>query len=279
MAKNRKIKKKKKHLPRKEISQSRRKFLGIGAGALLAVSVPFGLWAYFSNRDVDNQTRLDFDDRVSEARRNPEIRQVYLNELLNGREIPYCSGVVYDPEGIKIIGYIKSELEELGSAYSSEKLIKPWEERFRNGNFDAKTPDVFDLSGKGRKSKIFLGRRLFEEEFRTSEDIKHIIIAHEGHHVLQHAKGLEYMKSKDIVYGINNKSLDHLLVREVIELDANYHGLKRIFSGEFDVSESYREETIEVYNTQKRRIKSVINRSSDLQRKLITTALEATKDL
>ena len=122
MSRNKKTRKG--YSPREKTPKISRKFLEIGAAALLAVSVSVGGFAYFSNRNVDNQIELRSEDKLS-LRIDSEKRQEYLLELLEGIEIPYCSGVIYDHDGSKIIEGVKSDLKEYeGPSYSLEKLIQ-----------------------------------------------------------------------------------------------------------------------------------------------------------
>ena len=272
--------------PKKKEGISRRKFLTI-LGLAGAAVVSYSAIRWISEDSLDKARRdpeyhqdtiLASEDSLDRARRDSEKRQEYLLDLVDINEIPYCSGIVYDHNGTKIIEHIKLELEDYeGPAYSLDEVIAPHEKQFKDGDFMARVPDIFDLSGRGRHTKIFMGRVLFEDQETTPPDLKHTIVAHEGRHVLQYAKGLEFMEKEILLKGFRVGLIHRPVLYEVGELDANYHGLKRIDSGEFKVTEGYHQFVIRKYNTNKNKLKSILNRSSDIQKRLINNALEACK--
>ena len=224
------------------------------------------------------------ENRLNVARKDYPKRQYYLNNLLQGITIPYCSGVIYDHDGSKILDYLRSEMESFGIPKKEleEEIIKFQELQVKGGYYNANTPEILQLSGMNRDSKIFIGRRIFEFEeltYLTGEDIKHIIVAHEGRHVIQHAKGLGYL-DREILFDSRNKGLiERKVVYEVAELDANYYGLKRILSGEFRVSKAYFEQTKHSFLLNYSKLYSVLPKSSDIQRSFINSSFEIVKDL
>ncbi len=177
---------------------------------------------------------------LEEARKNPEKRQAYLNWLLRTNQIPYCSGVIYDHDGSKIVEYVKAEVQLIEKNPKLEEIMHPYENAFKGGNYDAKTPEILELSGLNKKSKIFIGRKMFEEfGYLTEEDIKHIIVAHEGRHTEQHAKGLEYISKDRLLEAVHNNLIDNKVLYSIFEYDAIGYGLRRILSMEFPVSGFY----------------------------------------
>ncbi len=81
-------------------------------------------------------------------------RQKFIDNILNGAEIPFCSGVIYDHTGSKIRNFFK----EATIGTDEEYFIGGVAEQFKGGNYDMKTPDILNTSGKGEFAPIFVGR-------------------------------------------------------------------------------------------------------------------------
>ncbi|MAF35213.1 hypothetical protein CMO91_05185 [Candidatus Woesearchaeota archaeon] len=202
-------------------------------------------------------------------------REAHLEKLLSGTEIPHCEGVVYDHNGDKIIAYTRSEYEELGQTGPTiEAYINAQKRDVAGGRFHAITLDLFEYSGRERSTKIFVGRRLFEN--RTDDrDKKHAIVALQGHHVQQHAKGLPYLSTEKIVEGVRKGLIDKPVLYEICALEANYQGLQKIDSGEFPVTKKYHGNLKIAYNRNVSRLLTKVGTGSAIQRDLVFKALKA----
>lgn len=217
----------------------------------------------------------------SQVERIETIRQKYLDDLLKTNQIPYCSGVVYDHTGDKIVDYIRSELASF-SLSSSEKqaMLSSYASQFQGGKYDVKTPEILELSGKGRSSKIFVGRELFEVYTNlTSQDIRHILVAHEGRHAYQHAQGPPFFPKEKLLEGAWNGLISSEVLYRSFEVDANYSAIKRVESGEFSVSKAHFNETKRKYMEDTRAIILATRKASPLQHELVESLLMSVRDL
>ena len=203
------------------------------AGAVLG----FGI--YYFDLQLEKKTK---SLTLEEARREPKKRQRYLEQLVRDK-IPYCSGVVYDNDGTKITEYVLSEAKRVEKSKSELSRIKDtYLNQFNGGNYDAKTPEVLELSALKENSKIFLGRELFENpiyESWTDEDIKFIISCHEARHCEQHALGLGLVENKVFIEGAKQEIIEGKVLYSLFEYDANAYALKSALNGRFNLSHNY----------------------------------------
>ncbi len=273
--------------PQKKTSY--KKYIAIGAFSVIGLG--FGVYLandYLAGKNVPVKEskeaptlEMAVESQLNSARKDFTKRQAYLDNLLMGITIPHCSEVVYDHDGSKILDYIRAEMVSYSTPKKeSEGIMRLHEQQFKGGYYDAKMPEILELSGMNRNSKIFLGRRIFEDFVHlTDEEIKHMIVAHEGRHTIQHAKGLGYIDKNLLIDGVANGLIEKRVVYEIAELDANYHGLKRILSGEFKVSREYFEATKRHYYLNRARLENVLEESSAPQKRFIKAAFDNIKDL
>jgi len=197
--------------------------------------------------------------------------------------MPWCSGVVYDVDGSKIIDFIKTEVRTLEKDESViDESVREYEKLFRGGNYDAKTPEILELSELGRKTKIFVGRQFFEDSklvYISGKDFECIIANHENHHTIQYATGLGLKDKQSILNGINRSLINKNVYYHLGELDADYHELKNIFSGEFKVSQSYKEDVKRKFLLDYIILYTSLKKSSSLQKELIEKGLARAKDI
>ena len=243
-------------------------------GAVLTAVIAIPVIYTSHHRENNNPITVGAGSVAEDSRVISEKRQVYLDDLLKGIEIPFCSGVFYDHDGSKIVDYLISEVQDKGMPLDNQ-TINFYKEKFRNGNYNSEVPEIFDFSEKGKKSPIFVGRTLFKNK-TGSLDFKYILVAHEGRHAEQHARGIGYFNKEELIEGVNTGAIKHPVLYEVCELDANYHALKRIKSGEFKVDRAY-QDMKEDYDINRAKLTFVLDKSSDIQKRLITNALEATE--
>ncbi len=210
-------------------------------------------------------------------------RQRYLEDILQGREMPWCLGVVYDKDGSKIIAFIRTEIKALEKdELIVEESIKEYEKLFKGGNYDAKTPEILELSETNRKTKIFVGRQFFEDLrflYLTANDLECIIANHENQHTRQYANGLKLKDKNSVLKGIHSGLIDKTVYYHLGELDADYHELKNIFSGEFKVSERYRGEVQKKFLMEYIILYTSLKKSSNLQREIIEKGLARAENI
>lgn len=249
----------------KEENSGRRRFLLGSIASILTLAIGTAL---FSMQKSPLRTVQE------EAVSNPAKRQIFLDMFLKGQQIPYCSGVVYDHEGNQLIDYLREEVKKISPEFP-ESMLEQYKRKYQSGRFDVKTPEVFDIRGKGHPSKIFLGRILFEDRELTPVDFKHIIVAHEGRHAFQHAKGLKYITTEEALSAKRKGELHEPVIYEIDELDANYDSLQRIHSGEFNVSDYRYQDTKKNYNLNLRRLNSLLGSNSpEFQKDLVRKVLQ-----
>lgn len=210
-------------------------------------------------------------------------RQKYLEEIFLEKEMPYCSGIVYDKDGSQIIDFIRAEIRTFDRDEAMiESSIREYEKLFRGGNYDAQTPEILELSELGRKTKIFVGRQFFEEKrfaFLTKKDIECIIANHENQHTKQYAEGLGLEEKKQVLEGIHSGSIDKTIYYALGELDANYHELRNILSGKFKTSEHYKESVKNKFLMDYITLYTSIKNSSPLQKKIIERGLSRVENI
>ncbi len=210
-----------------------------------------------------------------ETRNDYTKRQEYLDNLLRGITIPYCSGVVYDHDGTKIIEYIRSELIEAGASKEDITLhLNEYKDSFSDGDYDAKVPKLLQLAAMNRASKIFIGRKLFEEYSLLDSDVRNILY-HEGRHAVQQAKGSDFIPNGQLIEAINNKQIDLRVFYEIEELDANFHAINEVLSGKERVSKPYfMNNRLRNYIGNRLFLQEAEEKSSNLQKLFIRRAFE-----
>jgi len=224
-----------KHNPLKRVGSLKNALLAVGIFSL-------GLLGFYQQSKIEEKSEMPVgierkvNGRITleDARRDKSLRQEYLNQIIGTNSIPYCDGVVYDDDGRKL----KKYTTQITGGIVSEEITGSLDGKIED-KYDSKTPDLIERSGIDEKAKIFIGAKMFENpnyKHLTEEDIKEGIIAHEGQHVMQHAKGINYLQREEILEGIKKGDLNSNLLYGVMEIDANAHELQRIFNGEFNVS-------------------------------------------
>ncbi len=178
-----------------------------------------------------------------DARRDARQRQSFLNALVNKDEIPYCSSIVYDHDGTKIIDYYKKQMARVSAPDQKDYIsIGGTLESFKEGNYDMKVASVLELTEQEENSPIFLGRRPFEGKefaYMNSKDLRAAIITHEGAHLMQHAKGVSFLNKIRISEGVNKGRIRHQVLYAAYEYDAHMQELPRLLSSEFNVSPNH----------------------------------------
>ncbi|MDO8563923.1 MAG: hypothetical protein Q7R87_02855 [Nanoarchaeota archaeon] len=177
-----------------------------------------------------------------EAKTNASVRQKFLDNLLRTNSIPDSEGVFYDHGGSGIIRQYYQFLTLAGVKKEEAKMIGETFESLRGGKFDVKTPEALELRGKGLKTKIFVGREIFEDGkfgYMNSEDFRHLIVSHAGRHAERYSKGASYLSTEKAVEGVRKGTLRPQVLYGLDDYDACGNDVRRIKSGEFKVSQNY----------------------------------------
>ncbi len=177
-----------------------------------------------------------------EAKTNANVRQKFLDNLLATNTIPYSEEVVYDHDGSGIINQYYKFLNIAGASKEDAKMIGSTFESLRGGKFDVKTPEALELRSRGLKTKIFVGREVFEEGrfgYMNAEDFKHLIVSHAGRHAERYSKGSSYLSTEKAVQGVRNGTLRPQVLYALDDYDATANDLRNIKSGQFKVSQIY----------------------------------------
>jgi hypothetical protein len=128
-----------KYTQRVKLEQRRKSWKNSGLVVALAAAVVGGaiLYNYSGRREPVPVAHTKIS--LETARTNPSVRQAYLDNLLANTKIPHCSGVSYDHDGTKIIGYLESEIRKVGET-NTESYITEYKKTFLGGQYDAQTP-------------------------------------------------------------------------------------------------------------------------------------------
>lgn len=261
---------------------SRRQFMRAGLYGLIGIAGSFALVPtavkharqWHTSRQIASLRAEPIT--LAQARAHPELRQHYLDQLIGTNQIPYCTGVVYDHDGSKIIGFYEQAHASRGGI---AEVIGPAIASFRGGMYDLKTPDILNDAGKEGSLSIFVGREVFEGSafaYFTEPDLAHCIRYHEGRHCVQHAQGLPFIAPAQLLEGLNQRTIHPLTAYHLAEYDALAHELKAGLTHE-QLGERY------VHETRAKYVKTghdlslrTAQTSSALERELIPRALEVT---
>jgi hypothetical protein len=240
----------------------------IGAGAL---NVPSLIRKFNGNPN--------FED----AKADYTCRQLFLDRLLVKDKIPFCDGVVYDHKGNMVFDWYEKELTSAGKKMTEvNHLIGGERESFQNGDYDVKTPDILNLGGEGRHTKIFVGRQPFESpEFSSfnAEDWRNVIVNHEARHVLQYSQGLKYIPRDEVLIGLKTGEITEKVLYFLGEYDALAHEMNAALKGNNRLTPAYIKDTGEKLTQTYEFLKKSQQNSSHLQRRLISQAIQDISDI
>ncbi len=177
------------------------------------------------------------------ARQNASVRQAYLNQVIEKKNMPYCSAVVYDHDGNSISNYFWNAISKLEPNKTTVlNLVKEQQVSIRKQQLHMQVPDILQLSGQGNKVPLFVSRRFFEDSSTTylaNEEVRNVIEGHEGRHTEQHALGLPYFSRERLISGIQSSNILPLVAFAITELDADGHALLSAVQGKHKVREAY----------------------------------------
>lgn len=168
---------------------------------------------------------------LENAKKNPQIRQRYLDDLLKGVNILNCEGVVYDGDGKKFEDYMRKLITARESdPIMVSMLVDDAIGHIKGGDCDANTPEIFEESME--KTPIFIGRWFFDNsgysEFNEA-DIKSIIVYHEGRHAWRNAHKFKLTNEMALEIRKNKKFYDVLYI--LGEIDAIVNEINHVSPG------------------------------------------------
>jgi hypothetical protein len=239
-------------------------------------------WLSKKSEITNEQTQINLEQKclsqeLREAIKDPKKRQTYLDRLLTNASMPFVSTVIYDSEGKKLVDYLRALAEARGIA--NEDLESSLEETKRialKGEFDAKTPEIFDFSGEGIKPPIFIGKKLFTGQYSDLE-IRTCIYAHEARHAEQIALGLErlgYLKKETILKAIKTGEIPQAVLYGVCEIDAMNSELTELEKVQTTINTEYYNRVLTNYRVSRRILEINIRKTQGNLRELLIKTLE-----
>jgi len=250
---------------------SRRAFIAtalLGAGVIGAGALFNG--SYWVRKFNGNP---NFEDAKSDY----TCRQMFLDRLLINDKIPFCDGVVYDHKGNMLFDWYEKEMKFAGKKMTDvDHLLGGEKTAFENGNYDVKTPDILNLSGEGRHTKIFVGRQPFESpEFKlfNAEDWRNVIVNHEARHVRQYSQGLKYLPRDEVLTGLKTGEITEKVVYFLGEYDSLSHEMRAALEGRKGLTQAYLEDTGRKLTQTYEFLKKEQQTSSHLQSRIISQAI------
>lgn len=141
-------------------------------------------------------------------------RQILLNEISSEIEHPFKS-LEYDPDGSKLKNYTNKTLIELG--VNTEKIKRETGGKdLTKGNYSARVVDLTMSFPNQTAVPLFIGTELFNQYGMFSkDDLKHIIIYHEGTHAKQLSERTPFSKNgrrRNLIHKHNSSTrFDYLI--------------------------------------------------------------------
>ena len=134
------------------------------------------------------------------------------------------------------------------------------------------------MAGRGRKSKIFIGRHVFENpEFSrvTSEDLKHLIVEYQYQHAVQHAEGPSWGTISELQTAHNQSPAGSMILYTAYEIDALAAGFDSIQN----CSNVYIRMVKDNFRGHRNFLQHNIGRATPLQQRIMRAALDSTKHI
>lgn len=259
------------------------------AGLVLAASINYGIMSDQDFSDpIRELKRIEYprpgaesdSEALKEARKDssPRVRQQFLDDLLRDVSIPYCSEVVYDPDGVKSYDYLR---EVVGAEEPDRRIVdlvaKKSLERVRKKRFQVYTLGLMTESKRNPIPKMFVSGYLFKDHLYNDVNIKHIFKYHEGRHCEQYFKGLEalgYIDDSALFDGLMDGAIKEDVKIIIEEGDAKNIEFKAIMSGESKVTLDLFKNIISKRIGYYKSLKEIEKHSSPIQKKFIENALK-----
>jgi hypothetical protein len=261
-----------------------KKIIIAAASVIAGLAIGYSAINSYLSKNQEKGSAIYAEQRVSpdleRARANPNLRQAYLESLVSSNDIPYSSGVIYDPDGQKMLEYYRNLISNVETNPAEiEIALEKVRQSLKDPNTPIKTPEFFDLSGQGIKPPIYVNKLLFEANeplCSTSEDMAHVIRYHEGRHAEQFSVGLialGYLDKGTILRGIKKGDIIYELVYGLGEIDALNSELSAIEAGKSRVSKKMYEKALGEYRQGRALFEKALQIDSPVQQELIKKVL------
>jgi len=217
---------------------------------------------------------------LQKAIETPSLRQTYLDNLISSNNIPFSSGVIYDPDGRKMRDYyLKLLTSNEANPQEIQTAMESVEASINDQKNTIRTPTIIELNGTKIRAPIYLNEAFFspQSSLLNSQDTKHIIEKHEGRHTEQAYSGLEklgYMNEKTVISGMHNGKIDQRIISPIMEIDALGYEIKSIESKWSNPTEQCKRSILGEYRKNRELLERILPHSSSLQKKLIEGVLE-----
>lgn len=202
------------------------------------------------------------------AQRNKEIRPVFLEKIASEVDTPFLSGFNYDPDGVKKLRY-EEELIKRETGKSIKLEVHP------DGNYEVAVANTLSSLGKGRKSPVFVGRKLFESKVYGSfgnEEWKRVIVKLNRHAQIYHS-GFEGVDKDLLVKKIESNEVSPQIIYSLGEIDAGVYTL-RYGNGENGLSEKCRKDLRDGVSNNLVKVAMIYDSSSPFAKYLIDKVLK-----
>jgi|SRR3989339_213102 len=187
---------------------------------------------------------------LEQARKNPSLRQVYLDKVISPSKSFKDCEIQYDLSG----EHTKDETLAVTRGITCE--------------------------GKLKGFIIFVGKTSFDspELIQKDEDFKYLIECHEYRHVIQYAQGIGKFSGEEIYNAARDSKLELSVMNESLELEAANYGIKQISKGNFNINPYYLECQKRAHSKHLKKVMQFANKSSGFQKEFITEVLKQLKN-
>ena len=186
----------------------------------------------------DSKIKVSLDETVN----NESLRQDFLTQLDLG--IPYCSGIIYDPEGTQSKTFFLDLSYNLG--ITNKKILQQLDQLPKKKDYYTQIPLAPHFFLLNKKFPLFIGAKFFNGEF-NKEEVSHALVTHEGRHLEQLAIGFPYFDNISLKESWIKGEINPRVIGCIAELDADYNSLLSIQKNEFQVRDGYKARILDRY--------------------------------
>ncbi len=242
--------------------------------AVLACCLAIGFLAVQTEKFGSTWRMLLRRPNFADARKDYTKRQLFLDNLVDVRQIPGCEGVIYDHYGTNIVNFYQRLVRGNDTTNDFIRIfVGDSLNEMSNGDYDLRTPGILERDLSNFEIPIFAGRKVFEgSRFNkvAEEDLRAIIIAHEGYHIKQQRDKIFYLPREQIISGLVSGLINSEVLYYVGEYDAQAHEFATIRLGKIKVSKEHYNRTFERLKVTEDFLKDAYQTSSTLQQAMIS---------
>ena len=205
------------------------------------------------------------------AKKDVSARQEYLN-LLAETHIEYCTRIIYDPNRKMTIEFIKEELLKLN--FSEDKINNALKNAYGiSGKYTAGIGLATKLIGKIKEMPLFVGERLFEQDY-IPQEIELVLREHEAEHIKQQIKGFRYIDNDELFKALNKNQIDSRTLLHIAEIEANERTINQIRSGKYNIGNPFIIDTYKNFDSSKKYFEIVHDYSTEMEKHFINAVLK-----